>query len=60
MPPNHQNTKLYQNRFKPLPLELDIIVKKIVDSAYTVHKNLGPGLLEKVYEIRFCHELTKR
>ena len=60
MPPNHQNTKLYQNRFKPLPLELDIIIKKIVDSAYTVHKNLGPGLLEKVYEICFCHELTKR
>jgi GxxExxY protein len=25
-----------------------------------VHKNLGPGLLEKVYEICFCHELTKR
>jgi GxxExxY protein len=31
-----------------------------VDSAYTVHKNLGPGLLEKVYEICFCHELSKR
>lgn len=32
----------------------------IVDAAYTVHKNLGPGLLEKVYEICFCHELSKR
>ena len=44
----------------PIPAELDIIGKKIVDSAYSVHKNLGPGLLEKVYEICFCHELSKR
>lgn len=36
------------------------IAKKIVDAAYTVHKELGPGLLEKVYEACFCHELTKR
>jgi GxxExxY protein len=36
------------------------IGKEIVDSAYSVHKNLGPGLLESVYEICFCHELTKR
>lgn len=32
----------------------------IVDAAYTVHVKLGPGLLEKVYEICFCHELEKR
>jgi GxxExxY protein len=38
----------------------EIIAAKIVDSAYTVHKTLGPGLLEKVYEVCFCHELTKR
>jgi len=36
------------------------IGKAIVDSAYSVHKTLGPGLLEYVYEICFCHELTKR
>ncbi len=33
---------------------------KIVDSAFAVHKELGPGLLEKIYEICFCHELNKR
>lgn len=60
MPPNHQDTKSHQKIYKPIPAELDIIGKKIVDSAYTVHKELGPGLLEKVYEICFCHELTKR
>jgi len=49
-----------KTEFKPLPVELETIGKKIVDAAYTVHKNLGPGLLEKVYEICFCHELKKR
>ena len=46
--------------FNPIPEELEIIGKKIVDAAYTVHKSLGPGLLERVYEICFCHELQKR
>ena len=31
------------------------IARKIVDAAYTVHKRLGPGLLERVYEACFCH-----
>ncbi len=38
----------------------EMVVAKIVDAAYSVHKTLGPGLLEKVYEVCFCHELTKR
>ena len=47
-------------KYKPLSEKEEAIAKKIVDSAFTVHKNLGPGLLEKVYEICFCHELSKR
>ena len=46
--------------FEPIPRDLEVIGKKVVDSAYTVHKILGPGLLEKVYEVCFCHELKKR
>ena len=45
---------------QPIPPEIDNIGKLIVDAAYTVHKNLGPGFLEKVYEVCFCHELSKR
>ena len=45
---------------KPLSDKEEKIAKKVVDSAYTVHKELGPGLLEKIYEICFCHELSKR
>jgi len=46
--------------FKPLSKRVETIAEKIVDAAYTVHKILGPGLLEKVYEVCFCHELSKR
>jgi GxxExxY protein len=44
----------------PLPPGTDNIAKQIVDSAFTVHKALGPGLLENIYEVCFCHELKKR
>lgn len=27
----------------------ELVAKMIVDAAYNVHKNLGPGLLEKIY-----------
>ncbi len=46
--------------FIPLSKREELIAKKIVDAAYTVHKILGPGLLEKVYEVCFCHEIFKR
>jgi len=47
-------------KFKPLSKREESIAAKIVDAAYTVHKILGPGLLERVYEVCFCHELSKR
>lgn len=31
-----------------------------VDIAYKIHKALGPGLLESVYEAAFAYELDKR
>ncbi len=37
-------------KFKPIPDELNRFGTKIVDAAYQVHKELGPGLLESVYE----------
>src|SRR6202795_4918793 len=33
---------------------------KIVDAALHVHKSLGPGLLESVYEVVLAHELERR
>ena len=38
----------------------EFLGKEIVDAAYQVHKELGPGLLEKIYETCFCYELEKK
>ncbi len=36
------------------------IGKRIVDVAVRVHRELGPGLLEMVYEVILAHELRQR
>ena len=36
------------------------IAKTIINAAMTVHKRLGPGLLESVYEKTLAYELIKR
>ena len=42
-----------------LTLEEENIGKQVVEASLKVHKALGPGLLEKVYEVCLCHELRK-
>jgi len=44
---------------KPLSNREEQIATRIVESAFAVHKALGPGLLEHIYEVCFCHELSK-
>ena len=46
--------------FKEISQEEDRIGREIVDAAFHVHKKLGPGLLEKVYEVCFCHVLEQK
>ena len=41
-------------------LKEEVVGREIVDIAYNIHKKLGPGLLESIYEKCFCYELTKR
>ena len=36
------------------------ISKAVVDAALKIHKALGPGLLESVYEVVLAHELRGR
>ena len=45
---------------KSLTEKEDWLATQIVDIAICIHKALGPGLLESVYEKCFCYELTKR
>ena len=46
--------------YLPLTEKEEQIAKAIVDCVFKVHKNLGPGLLENIYEVCLCHELTKK
>ena len=54
---------------KPLPQRtqsstegsgINQITEAIIGAAMKVHSALGPGLLEKAYEVCLAHELTKR
>lgn len=46
--------------FKKLSDREEYIASQIVDIAIKVHKELGPGLLESVYEKCFAYELFER
>jgi GxxExxY protein len=59
LPPRHKDTKVHQGMFKEVSQEEDRIGRAIVNAAFRVHKELGPGLLEKVYEVCFCHVLEQ-
>ena len=45
---------------EPISAELEKIGREIVDSAYRVHKELGPGLLEAVYEECMVYDLRRK
>ncbi len=45
---------------EPISDELERIGKEIVDSAYRVHKEMAPGLLESVYEECMVYDLQKK
>ena len=44
----------------PIPDEIETVARQILDGAFAVHRALGPGLLESVYETCLGHELVKR
>jgi GxxExxY protein len=41
-------------------VDIEAIAKDIVDAAYKVHKEFGPGLLESAYQQCHVYELRKR
>ncbi len=43
-----------------LPYRTEEIARSIVDAALTIHRALGPGLLESAYEACLSHELECR
>ena len=45
---------------EPIDKKTDLLAGEIVDGAFCVHRELGPGLLESVYEACLAYELKKR
>jgi GxxExxY protein len=43
-----------------IPPDVEKMATLAVDAAFSVHKELGPGLLESAYEACFAHELDLR
>ncbi len=41
-------------------METNELTKAIIGAAIEVHRELGPGLLESIYEEALCHELSLR
>ena len=60
MPQRHKGTKKHKDMYDKISAEEERIGKEVVNTAYLIHKELGPGLLEKVYEVCFCHVLESK
>lgn len=41
-------------------MEIDAISAEVIDACIAIHKELGPGLLESVYELVLAGELERR
>jgi GxxExxY protein len=46
--------------FESIPARTEEVAAGVVDAAIRIHTELGPGLLECVYETCLCHKLSKR
>ena len=46
------------NKHQPIAEEVERLASAVIEAAFRVHRNLGPGLLESVYEECLCYELS--
>ncbi|MBN1991171.1 MAG: GxxExxY protein [Anaerolineae bacterium] len=46
--------------FVPIPEEVERVGRVLLEAGMEVHRSLGPGFIERIYEEALCHELTLR
>lgn len=49
-----------EKEYLPLSEREKWLAQQIANIAFSIHKSLGPGLLESVYQKCFCYDLAKR
>ena len=58
---NHQDTKARsRDSLAPIASDVERLAAQVVDAAFAVHSELGPGLLESIYERCLVRELHFR
>jgi GxxExxY protein len=45
---------------RELPPELNQLSERVISACIEVHRHLGPGLNESIYELAACHEMELR
>ena len=56
----HSRNNMFMQALYRTTAREEVLAHAVVDCAYKVHTNLGPGLLEAVYECCFCCKLEKQ
>ena len=46
-------------KYAPIPEDIEIIANKVFNCGLKVHRELGAGLLEGIYELCLAHEINK-
>jgi hypothetical protein len=59
VPKNRKTDRISSSSFAGSD-DIEVIGMVVVDSAFEVHKALGPGLLESAYQACLVHELRSR
>jgi GxxExxY protein len=57
---HHDTTDTTKDGFPALDPKIDRVARIVLDAAFAIHRTLGPGLLESVYEACMAIELENR
>ena len=57
---DQEGTRTQRHSYEPIPARANTAAKIAIQAAFSVHTQLGPGLLESVYEKCLAHAIRRR